>query len=81
MTTNELNFTLANDNRNVPLEKLISIDMRANHSIKLNCNQVVEFLVQAEMCTIVLLSARRWTLGIVGGCAATSKKFYVEYVL
>ena len=23
------------------------------------------------MCTIVLLSARRWTLGVVAGCAAT----------
>ena len=76
MTTNELNFTLANDNRNVPLERLISIDMRANHSIKLNCNQVVEFLVQAEMCTIVLLSAHGDRLLVLWGLtyAATSKK-------
>ena len=50
------NFTLANGNRNVPLEKLISIVMLCNHLITLNCNQVVEFLVPAEMCTIVLLS-------------------------
>ena len=43
----------------------------ADHSIVLNCGWVMEFLVPAEICTIVLLSARRWALGVVAGCAAT----------
>ena len=34
------NFTMTNDNRNIPLEKLISIDMYADHSIKLNVGRV-----------------------------------------
>ena len=82
MTRKELcNFTLANGNRNVLLEKLMSIDMLCNHSIKLNCDQVMEVLVPAEMCTIVLFSARQWILGVVADCATTSKKFYLGYFM
>ena len=63
----EANFTLGNGNRNVHFAKLMSIDKYANHSIELSCSRVNEFLVLAEMCTIVMSSAQQspWCCGKV----------------
>ena len=57
--------SLGNGNRNVPHEKLMSIDMRIIQI--LNCGGEMEFLGSAEMCTIVTLSARQspWCYGEV----------------
>ena len=54
---------LANDNRFFPRGKL----RYADHSIRLNCQRVIEFLVSAEICTIVTSSAgqSRWCCGKV----------------
>ena len=52
----------------------------ANHSIKLNWGRVIEFLISAEMCTIVTSSVRqsRWCCCEVAPHSRAN--FYVEFV-